>query len=786
MPTATQINQGEIMSQTNVSNLQDISKVIWKLKYRHKDSDGTSSENYITDTNKRIVNGVYKNDDDSYSEKALEFLNSQIWCPAGRIQAGAGTNKRVTWINCFVSPTIPDSMDGIFDCLKVAGLTQQMGGGIGMDFSPLRPNGAIVKTVESIASGPLYFMDMWDSMCKSIMSAGSRRGAMMATLACHHPDIINFVKSKIDPLRFRNFNISVLATDDFLDAVRKDLLWDLYFDIPRADNNHVDVVMNGDKHRYIYKRMPARELWDLIIKTTYDYAEPGIVFIDQINKRNNLNYCETISTTNPCGEQPLPPNGDCNLGAINLANLVSDPFVEPEFLFSKMTEVIKTGVRFLDNVIDATPYPTIPQEQEAKSKRRIGLGVTGFANMLQQMKLRYGSEEAVQVSRLVAGHLRDEAYKASVELAKERGPFLDFDVDKFLKAPFIQNLSEDIKQGIAEHGIRNGKVLTIAPTGTTSLLYNNVSSGIEPTFDWVFNRKMLMPDDDYEEFKNVMDYGYLLYKQIFDKGLTNFTGLPDYMVTAHDLTVHEHLVMQAVWQEHIDSSISKTINCPEEMTFEDFKGVYAKAYDMGLKGCTTYRPSKIALQVRGAVLTKGADTPKLAPPVPVRPKVLPGLTYKLKWPGIEQAFYVTINDKENEHGSIRPFEIFINSKSVMHQEWIVALTRMISAVFRKNFSDNGDITFLIEELQQVFSSQGGYMMEKRYVPSIVALIGNTVEEHLLKLGLMKNKEELNDRKPEGSVLATPVGSTCPKCNMPCLQHQEGCDNCFNCGYSNCS
>lgn len=775
---------------------QEITDIVWREKYRSGESEKT-----IGDTHERVCRGIYKNDmEDSHYSNALIAMNNLEWCPAGRIHAGAGTGRKVTLINCYVSPTIEDSMVtesyipdtmGIMQSLEVASVTQQMGGGIGMDFSTLRPKGSLVRQRNTASSGPITFMDLWNTMCGTIMAAGNRRGAMMATLDCDHPDILEFIEAKHVPGRLTNFNVSVLISDKFMRAVSKDKEWLLGFNKPRLDGLHVGEIeredANGDEDNwYIYHRLPARELWEKITRSTYDYAEPGVIFIDRINKWNNLWYCEEIRATNPCGEQPLPPNGACDLGAINLAVMVENPFTKNAYLkIDRIGEVAKIAMRFLDNVLEVTHYPTPEQQLESMNKRRTGLGITGLGNMLQQLGIRYGSKDAVQITRSVMAEIRDSAYSASVELAKERGPFLLYDRDKYIEGTFIKTLPEDIKKAIFNHGIRNGVLLTIAPTGTTSIYYDNISSGLEPTFAWRYNRKMRQADGSFKELEQVEDYGYRLYKEV--NGLTYKddeeimrVGLPDHMVTTQDLTVQDHLIMQAVCQEYVDASISKTINCPTEITYEDFKNVYTAAYDMNLKGCTTYRPSEIQEKVRGSILSvdKPKDQTQLSSIVK-RPEELTGRTYKTKWQ--EYAYYITINEYVDEDGNSRPFEVFINTKDASHQEWIMALTRSISAIFRRG----GDFMFIIKELQEVHSSVGGAWVGKKYVPSLVALIGSVLEDHLTKyhssiLGLDHLEDEVIK-----SISSNIVAETCPKCQVPTLLSKEGCKLCLSCGFSTC-
>lgn len=778
---------------------QPIVDLVWREKYRNTKPDGTSEEVTRDQSLYRVAAAVFEREHELYGvpvedtkaaiEESYNLMRVGAWAPAGRVHAGAGTGRRVTLINCFVSPTIQDSMEtessgdpnskGIMDALKVAAITQQMGGGIGMDFSPLRPKGAVVHRTGSISDGPLKFMRMWDAMCSTIMSSGSRRGAMMGTLADDHPDIIDFIEAKHDGSALRNFNLSVLVSDKLMNAVKANESWELGHTVPRADGKHERVVEGADAPVwYVYKTMAARELWDKIIRSTYVHAEPGVIFIDRINKRNPLWYCETIRCTNPCGEQPLPPNGDCNLGAVNLAVMVENPFgSDPNIKWDLLERTVRHGVRFLDNVLDVTSYPTDQQKNEALSKRRIGLGVTGLGTMLQMMKVRYGSEEAVRLTKKIMCLIRDQAYLASIELAKSRGSFPLFNVAKYSQGYFFRELIDEIKDRIVGVGLRNGVLLTIAPTGTTSIYYGNPSSGCEPTYDWVYHRKVLKSDGTFEQLK-VEDYGYRVYKDVMGFAEDDqLRTLPAYMVTAHDLTVREHLVMQATCQKFVDSSISKTINCPEEMSFEEFKDVYTMAYDLGLKGCTTYRPDPRSK--RGAVLTresdKREDTFKLEP----RPEVLQGATYKIKAPGMEHAMYVTINNHVHD-SKIRPHEIFINSKYAHDRQWTDALTRTISAVMRLL---HGEVGFLAEELKQVHAATGGVWMGNKYIPSMPALIGGVLEQHLIGCGSVVQSTNTTDVAAKNTTAAT--GDRCPLCSALAFIYQEGCWKCLSCGHNMC-
>jgi len=752
-----------------------IAEQIWDMKYRLKDIDGTPLDGTVEDTWRRIARALAETEADpaAWEDRFYAALEDFKYLPAGRITAGAGTGRSVTLFNCFVMGTIPDSLSGIFQMLKEAALTMQQGGGIGYDFSTIRPRGAGVKGVAADASGPLSFMDVWDAMCRTIMSAGSRRGAMMATMRCDHPDIEAFIEAKKDPARLRMFNLSVLVTDPFMAAVKADGPWELVFD------------------GRVYKTLDARDLWNRIMRSTFDVAEPGVIFIDRINQLNNLAYCETIAATNPCGEQPLPPYGACLLGSINMARLVSQPF-DPgaELNLTALDELVRVAVRMMDNVVDASRFPLPEQSAEAKAKRRIGLGVTGLADALLMLGLRYGSEAAAAQTEAWMKAIARSAYLASVDLAREKGTFPLFDAEKFLASGSLTHMDADVRAAIRQHGIRNALLTSIAPTGTISLYAGNVSSGIEPVFAYAYTRKVLQKDGSRTE-EEVVDYAVQMWRERFGDA-----PLPDWFVNAQTLPPLDHVRMQAAAQTWIDSSISKTINCPEDISFEDFQEVYMAAWDQGCKGCTTYRPN----DVTGSVLTV-SETSDAAPgevPEPIRseggevvylseplerPSTLEGQTYKVKWPGSEHALYITINDVVIA-GHRRPFEVFINSKNMEHFAWTVALTRMISAVFRRG----GDISFVVEELKAVFDPRGGAWMEGKYIPSILAAIGGVIENHLVSIGFIEG-EGLglkSDPKAEGMrVGEAPRGKACEACGSHDLRMVEGCLTCGSCGHSKC-
>ena len=912
---------------------------IWDKKYRLKDANGEAIDKTVADSWRRVAKDCAEVESSPESWEAVFFENMKEFkfLPAGRILSGAGTGRIVTLFNCYVMGTVPDSMPGIFDNLKEAALTMQQGGGIGYDFSTLRPKGAYVHSVGSDSSGPLSFMDVWNAMCKTIMSAGSRRGAMMGTMRCDHPDIEDFIEAKREKDRLRMFNLSVLVSDPFMEAVKKDTSWELVF---------------GGK---VYNTVPARELWNKIMRSTYDFAEPGVIFIDRINRMNNLHYCETISATNPCvtgdtlvmtatgwkridemtvdgqdivggdgnvypvrpafvtgekpvltlttkagrelrltanhlvatptgdvaagdlktgdeivvasamevlaeanggnatvpqgvdtvetislggietvydltepvtnhfvangivvhncGEQPLPPYGACLLGSVNLAVAVENPFADDAGINeAALAKTVEIAVRMMDNVIDVSNFPLPQQKEEAQNKRRIGLGITGLGDALTMCKARYGSEKSVALTRKWMAVIQRAAYMASVELAKEKGPFPLFDKEKYIEGEYIKTLPKDIREAIGKYGIRNSHLLSIAPTGTISFYANNVSGGLEPPFTWSYTRKVLQPDGTKKEM-SVEDYAFWRYRQ--HKGVEEMDpqDLPEYFGSAQDLEPKDHLVIQAAIQEYVDSSISKTINCPEEIEFDAFKDIYHQGYEMGIKGCTTYRPNDIT----GAVLemNKESDTRKeqgeegsvtrfaggpriIYDKRPHEP--LDATAYKIKWPDeLDLSYFVTISHIE-ERGRYRPMEIFIASMNSDIDHWVDALARLVSAIFRMG----GDVAYIPEVLKDIRDNRGGQFVQHlpgstrtRQMPSIIAAIGHVIEYHLKRIGYLDDDED-----GDGAANVTPIGNTvtltqptpqaiagmrsCPKCGEQALIRAEGCDRCTQCDYSKCS
>lgn len=524
-----------------------ISEEIHAQKYR---SEGETFREAMT----RVAETL--KDNEPHFNQFRTILYHQRFLPAGRVQSAMGAPRRVTPYNCFVSETIEDSMTGIMSAASAAAKTMQLGGGIGYDFSTLRPHGALIRSLDSRSSGPLSFMGIFDSICKTISSAGHRRGAQMGVLRVDHPDIEKFIRAKNNSTDLTQFNISVGVTDAFMEAVKADEDFDLTFD------------------GRVYKTVSARALWDDILRSTWDWAEPGILFIDRINRKNNLHYCEYIAATNPCGEQPLPPNGACLLGSFNLTKYVVEHEGKYVFNTRMLEEDIPHVVRAMDNVVDRATYPLPEQEREAKNKRRMGLGVTGVANAIEALGFPYGSDDFIRVLENIMTTIRDKAYETSIELAKEKGMFPLFS-QEYLDSEFAATLPDHIRKGIKKHGIRNSHLLSVAPTGTISLSADNVSSGIEPVFSLGYDRTIQTFDGP--RIERVDDYGYRVFGV---KGKT-----------ADELSVFDHVRVLNVASRFVDSACSKTCNVGDNVSWEEFKKVYMDAYEGGASGCTTFRKS---------------------------------------------------------------------------------------------------------------------------------------------------------------------------------------------------
>jgi len=584
-----------------------IARHIWETKYRWiKDAEARDSD--IEATWRRVARAaasVESSQRKSWEDRFYGILEGFRFLPAGRILAGAGTGRRVTLFNCFVMGLLDDDMESIFDGLKEGALTMRAGGGVGYDFSTLRPRGTLARSAGRIASGPVSFMRIWDAMCATLLSTGARRGAMIASLRCDHPDIEAFIDAKREAGQLRHFNLSVQVSNAFMRALEADEVWPLVFPDPSAEGAAGDpTVMRrwpGVEQAVpcrVHARLPARRLWRRIMRACYETGEPGVLFVDHINRLNNLYYREIITTTNPCGEVPLPPYGACNLGSVNLTRFVREPFTAAAHIdLDGISGTVNSATRLLDNVIDCSRFPLRVQKRQAVGCRRIGLGITGLADALIMLGMHYGTDEARATAEQVMRTIRDAAYTASVELATEKAPFPFFDRSDYLEGEFVRSLDAETVRGIRRHGIRNSHLTAIAPTGTISLLAGNVSSGIEPVFDFQVKRKVLDRAGEYEGFE-LQDYAYRLWNELAD----GTAELPGAFVPARALPPMAHLQMQAALQPYVDSAISKTINVPADCPFDRFESLYRNAYEMNLKGCTAFRPNPVT----GEILSSSA------------------------------------------------------------------------------------------------------------------------------------------------------------------------------------
>lgn len=765
-----EFNREQVVEDLNMSDSQNYqlfnpNLVGWihQEKYALKNtSTGEILEATPEETFRRVASAIA--DDAQQQRQFLEIMVDRKFTPAGRILAGAGTGSRVTYSNCFVMPTIEDSIvgemtkDGIFDVLSKGAVTQQAGGGIGMDMSPIRPRGAVVKRTNSISSGVLPFMDTFDRMSATIKSSGSRRGAMLATLSVSHPDIREFIVAKQESGRLSNYNVSVAVSDEFMRAVVEDKEWNLVHQIPPAGVDEESHPKFGGK--FVYDKIKARDLWDLIIRSTYDYAEPGVLFIDTINNRNNLKAVEEIAATNPCGEQPLPPNGACNLASLILPQFVKFPFTDEAYVdWEEIKRVTRLGVHFLDNVLDCSMYPLHEQLDESMLKRRVGLGFTGLGDMFAMMKVKYSSAEAVFLAEKLAETMCNAAYAASAEYAALKGSFPLYSLRNFKDTWTWKVLAPEVRRSIEESGLRNSHLISVAPTGTISSHADNCSSGIEPIFAHSYERRSLKSGTVKDEFETFV---------IKDRAVAQFESLypgkplPDYMETAADLTVAQHLAVMIAIQPWVDSAISKTINIPEDYPIADFGQVYMDAWKGGLKGCTTYRPNPVRPGILKAVKEE-KPVESVTTELAQRPVKLTGATYKIKWALTSTTIYLTVNDLDG-----KPYEVLITTSNPAMQEWLAALTRTISAIYRRG----GDTSFLAQELLQVHSPLGGQMTQKGgYVPSLVAMIGKTLMEH--SSSMESAKPRFHDETLK-----------CPQCSAQ-ARREEGCLKCDACGFSKC-
>lgn len=569
---------------------------IWRLKYR------AATDHVPLDTWRRVATAA---GNEPWASQFLALLQSGRFLPGGRILAGAGTDRNVTLFNCFVMGVIPDSMDGIFDALREGALTMQAGGGIGCDFSTLRPHGSMAQATGNTASGPVSFMHVWNAMCATLLSSGARRGAMIASLRADHPDIGLFIDAKRDGSVLNHFNLSVQVGDDFMQAVADNRDWPLLFPLLPGDDGAGHEILprhwlghDREVPCAVVQRVPASQLWQRIMRANYDSGEPGVLFTDRINAMNNLYWRERLTCTNPCGEIPLPPHGACNLGSLNLARFVQAPFTPAARIDAhEVAEAATLAVRLLDGIIECSRFPLPQQAAVARGSRRIGLGITGLGDALLMLGLHYGSDAAREHA---AGWMRaicHAAYRASIALAREKGAFPWFEREPYLHSRFVQGLPTDIIDGIAAHGIRNSHLLAIAPAGTISLLAGNVSSGIEPVFAFEQSRNVLQPDGTAQEFQ-LQNAAWRLWRETHGS-----EAVPAHFVTALELAPRDHLLMQAALQPYADNAISKTINVPAQLPFAEFARLYRDAHALGLKGCTTFRDGS-----RGTSVLKPAET----------------------------------------------------------------------------------------------------------------------------------------------------------------------------------
>ncbi|UGQ46403.1 adenosylcobalamin-dependent ribonucleoside-diphosphate reductase [Massilia endophytica] len=790
------------------------------------------SENTVGAVQARVARSLaqYESPDlrDAMEERFL-WAQLQGFIPAGRINSAVGMGMKATLMNCFVQPVGDsvtgwhDGLPGIYTAVAEAAETMRRGGGVGYDFSPIRPCGSKVKGTHSRASGPVSYMEVFDASCKTVESAGARRGAQMGVLRIDHPDIERFIAAKHKGA-FTNFNLSVAVTDSFMQALEAGQSFDLVHAAEPADDQIAAGAYQRPDGVWVYRTLDAAALWHAVMTSTYDHAEPGVLFIDRINAENNLYYAERLCATNPCGEQPLPPYGCCDLGSVDLTRFVERPFSsDPGFDFARMREVVSIGVRMLDLALDATEWPLPQQADEGRAKRRIGLGFLGLGSALVMLGIPYNSEEGRTMAARIAEQLRDAAYAASIDLAREKGAFPLFDAAAYLEGQFVSRLPEDLRAQIAEHGIRNSHLLSIAPTGTITLAFaDNASNGIEPAFSWVYQRKKRMPDGSTRSYE-VADHAWRLYRHL-GHDVSDDAKLPPQFVTALQMSARDHLGMMQAVQPFIDTAISKTVNVPADYPYEDFKDLYRDAWRAGLKGLATYRPNpgldsvlSVAPVVQAAALPDEDPLRKRFDSRP--PGELESVTCKIRYTTQEgtKAAYLTVSfiRAEGRLGGQpvvieRPFEFFMPANQRSDgQQWINSTMRLLSLAARAGSS----IAKALADMREVVWEKGpvrcGSLTREDgaevpvYHDSEVAAIAFMLQQILIRRGFLDrygNQVPVADlarrlaamdaagppAPPPLASMAMPpapnAGRKCPECGAYALRKVDGCSHCAECHY----